>query len=110
MLVCEHAETEHQDELHWKGDSFWGKPAAKFSSGAGFSSKVILCEQVPGARSARQSWPSRRGRNPHKTQQWRGFQRHGEKSLARCRPERAGGKVRLCEQPGRLLAPYGDNF
>lgn len=38
-------------------------------------------------------------------QQWQGFQPHGEKSLARCQPRRAGGKVRLCEQPGHLPGP-----
>ena len=47
----------------------------------------------------------RRGRNPPKTQQWSGFQPHCEKSFTRCRPRRAGGKVRLCEQPGLLPGP-----
>lgn len=41
-------------------------------------------------------------------QQWQVFQPRVEKSLAGCRPERAGGKVRVCEQFWRLLAPYGE--
>ena len=73
-----------------KGDSFWGSFRCTLSEG-----KIPVPEEAP--------WTPR-------TQHWRGFQPHVKKSLAPCRPERAGGKVIVFGEPGRLSPPEGDNF